>query len=306
MKTGIKRSQHVTLKMLRYFREVAQSGHFTQAAERLNITKSPLSAQIKALESLLGVALFERDTRNVTLTAEGKQLWQECVRIFDTIDVSLNRVQQVGRAQASTLNIGLMSSVFWAGFGEAIRAFQQQYPEIRIQLLEMAPKKQKQALANHSIDIGLVRYADTLHCDPLGVKSVFREEMLVVVSDQHPLKSRKAISVRELSEEAFVLLHQENSASSQYMMDLCNAQGVSLSIHQQVVEPNTLMAIVSASPYISIVPASYRNHPWPHVCFISLKESISADICALLPDAGPSPSAMLFLDTVSAFLTETQ
>ncbi|WP_242011133.1 helix-turn-helix domain-containing protein [Vibrio furnissii] len=61
-------SQRITLKMLRYFYQVAQCQQFSQAAEQLNITKSPLSAQIKELEQALGVVLFERDTRNVRLT----------------------------------------------------------------------------------------------------------------------------------------------------------------------------------------------------------------------------------------------
>lgn len=71
----------VTLKMLRYFHEVASQGHFSRAALRLNVSKSPLSAQIKELESLLGVTLFERHTRQVNLTPTGCLLQAECDRL---------------------------------------------------------------------------------------------------------------------------------------------------------------------------------------------------------------------------------
>ena len=64
----------VTLKMLRYFHAVACHGHFSRAAEQLNVSKSPLSAQIKERESVLGLALFERHTRQVSLTATGRLL----------------------------------------------------------------------------------------------------------------------------------------------------------------------------------------------------------------------------------------
>ncbi len=118
-------SQRITLKMLRYFHQVAQCQQFSQAAEQLNITKSPLSAQIKELEHALGVVLFERDTRNVRLTTAGKQLNQECERIFDVLETSLNRVTQSAREEQATLNLGLMSSIFWAGFGDALHQLQQ-------------------------------------------------------------------------------------------------------------------------------------------------------------------------------------
>ncbi|XEV12553.1 LysR family transcriptional regulator [Vibrio alginolyticus] len=65
--------ERVTLKMLRYFYEVAQTKHFTKAAENLNITNSPLSNRIKELEEVLNVKLFERDSRNVMLT-EGRAI----------------------------------------------------------------------------------------------------------------------------------------------------------------------------------------------------------------------------------------
>lgn len=71
----------ITLKMLRYFYGVSQCMHFGQAAAQLNISTSPLSAQIKELESVLDVTLFERTTRHVELTEVGLLLKQECITI---------------------------------------------------------------------------------------------------------------------------------------------------------------------------------------------------------------------------------
>lgn len=106
--------ERVTLKMLRYFYEVAQTKHFTKAAENLNITNSPLSNRIKELEEVLNVKLFERDSRNVMLTEAGRLLESKCQLIFQTLDVSLNQVQQVGLNQRNILRVGVVSSAFWA------------------------------------------------------------------------------------------------------------------------------------------------------------------------------------------------
>lgn len=129
----------VTLKMLRYFHAVASQGHFSRAALQLNVSKSPLSAQIKELESLLGLALFERHTRQVSLTATGWLLQAECALLFDVLESGLNRVVQAGRMERNQIRIGLVSSIFWAGFGEVIRQCHQRHPEFEITFTELSP-----------------------------------------------------------------------------------------------------------------------------------------------------------------------
>ncbi|SUQ32431.1 LysR family transcriptional regulator [Vibrio furnissii] len=287
-------SQRITLKMLRYFYQVAQCQQFSQAAEQLNITKSPLSAQIKELEQALGVVLFERDTRNVRLTTAGKQLNQECERIFDVLETSLNRVAQSAREEQATLNLGLMSSIFWAGFGDALHQLQQTHPTLTLNLLELSPEKQKQALLQHHIDIGLVRYADTMQIAPLHARSLYQEKMVVALPTQHALAARKQLSLQELRDAEFVMLRQENSASTALIRQHCQQAGFEMTILQEVVEPNTLLAVISTRGLLSIVPASYANLAWPHVRFVALKETIRADICALSAKAShPLTDALL-------------
>lgn len=271
----------ITLKMLRYFYQVAQCQQFSQAAQQLNITKSPLSAQIKELENILDVTLFERDTRNVALTRAGQQLQQECERIFDVLESSLSRVMQSNRQEKQTVNIGLMSSIFWAGFGDALHQLQQANPQVTINLLEMPPEKQKQALHQHQLDIGLVRYADSINTAPLNSDTLYDEKMVVAIPASHSLANQPTLTLRQLRQQEFVMLKQENSASTQWIRQHCLSAGFDLKILQQVVEPNTLLAVISTRGLLSIVPASYANLSWPHVRFVPLQEPISADICAL-------------------------
>ncbi|MCV6021159.1 LysR family transcriptional regulator, partial [Escherichia coli] len=91
------------------------------AAENLNITNSPLSNRIKELEEVLNVKLFERDSRNVMLTEAGRLLESKCQLIFQTLDVSLNQVQQVGLNQRNILRVGVVSSAFWGGFDRLLQ-----------------------------------------------------------------------------------------------------------------------------------------------------------------------------------------
>lgn len=284
----------ITLKMLRYFQKVAQCGQFSQAAQQLNITKSPLSAQIKELENILDVRLFERDTRNVTLTPAGKQMRQECERIFDVLESSVSLVKQSGRQSQQTINIGLMSSIFWAGFGDALHKLQQTNPQVTLNLLEMPPEQQKLALQQHQLDIGLVRFADSINTTPLSANTLYQEKMVVALPAGHSLATMESLTLRQLRHQEFVMLKQENSASTHWVRQHCLSAGFDLKILQQVVEPNTLLAVISTRGLLSIVPASYANLSWPHVRFVPLQEPISADICALsAPQSHPLTQLIL-------------
>ncbi|MGR1224520.1 LysR family transcriptional regulator [Aeromonas veronii] len=291
----------VTLKMLRYFHAVASHGHFSRAAQQLNVSKSPLSAQIKELESLLGLTLFERHTRQVSLTATGRLLQAECTLLFDVLESGLNRVVQAGRMERNQIRIGLVSSIFWAGFGEVIRQCHQRYPEFEITFTELSPERQKQALANNEIDLGLARFADTVNIHPLQAKTVYRESMVLVVSDEHPLPDRKLVSLPELAGEQFVLMSRTNSSSTDLIINACLVEGFYPHLNQEVVEPNTLMAVVATSQQVALVPASYARQKWPHVRFIRLEQAIPADLCVLYipPDDGQAAAIRHFIDTMS-------
>lgn len=293
----------VTLKMLRYFHEVARCGHFSRAAEQLNVSKSPLSAQIKELETVLGLTLFERHTRQVHLTATGRLLMDECSLLFDVLESGLNKVVQAGRMERNQIRIGLVSSIFWAGFGEVIRQCHRLHPEYEISFTELSPEKQKQALASKEIDIGLARFADTFNIHPLQAESVYRESMVLAVSDEHPLRDRKRVSLTELAGERFVLMSRANSASTDLIIDTCLMEGFYPQLTQEVVEPNTLMAVVATSQQVALAPASYAHQKWPHVRFVRLEQAIPADVCVLyapqMAGAPVSPVIRDFIDTMS-------
>lgn len=299
----------VTLKMLRYFHEVARCGHFSRAAEQLNVSKSPLSAQIKELETLLGLTLFERHTRQVHLTPTGRLLMDECSLLFDVLESGLNKVVQAGRMERNQIRIGLVSSIFWAGFGEVIRQCHRLHPEYEISFTELSPEKQKQALASKEIDIGLARFADTFNIHPLQAESVYRESMMLAVSDEHPLRDRKRVSLTELAGERFVLMSRANSASTDLIIDSCLMEGFYPQLNQEVVEPNTLMAVVATSQQVALAPASYAHQKWPHVRFVRIEQAIPADVCVLYAPqtagAPVSPVIRDFIDTMSQQMNQS-
>lgn len=274
-------SSKITMKMLRYFHEVALEKHFGRAAKKLNISPSPLSSQIKELENLIGSSLFVRDTRTVELTTIGERLFDECQTIFRVFDNSIMKVLEAGRNEASTINVGLVSSFFWAGLGEALRSFKDTYPDYTFNIFEMTPEEQKKALLNKQIDVGLLRFADTINTSPLVSERLLEDPMCLVVANNHTFKDRKVISIDEIKDEGFVFMQRQDSASSKLIIDTFLAHGHHINVNQEVYEPNTLMSIVGTSHLASIVPTTFSYHRWSNVHFVKLRETIPGDLSAL-------------------------
>ncbi|MDV5044135.1 LysR family transcriptional regulator [Vibrio diabolicus] len=275
--------ERVTLKMLRYFYEVAQTKHFTKAAENLNITNSPLSNRIKELEEVLNVKLFERDSRNVMLTEAGRLLESKCQLIFQTLDVSLNQVQQVGLNQRNILRVGVVSSAFWGGFDRLLQRFHAEHDTYHADIFDLNPETQKKHLSEKKIDVGIVRFADALNIYPYQSVSLGKDVFVVAVSEQHELASKSLLRLQDLKTCEFAFMSLANSASANFIINACLQEGFSPHIGKQVVEPSTLMAYVANSNTVTLVPSTFSQHHWHGhgIRFIKLKESLRADLCLI-------------------------
>lgn len=290
--------ERVTLKMLRYFYEVAHTKHFTKAADNLNITNSPLSNRIKELEDLLNVKLFERDSRNVTLTEAGRMLEAKCQLIFKTLDVSLSQVQQVGLNQRNILRVGVVSSAFWGGFDQHLQRFHQQHDGYYADIFDLNPEKQKKHLSEKKIDIGIVRFADTLNIYPYQSVSLGKDEFVVAVSQQHELADKALLRLQDLRACEFAFMSLANSASANFIINACLQEGFSPNISKQVVEPSTLMAYVANSHTVTLVPSTFARHHWSGICFVKLKESLRADLCLIHDSKQESEVKEAFIRTL--------
>lgn len=255
----------------------------------------PLSSKVKELETLLQTPLFERNSRNVTLTEAGLVLQKECEQVFKTIDLSMNKVRLVGRKQQNRISVGLVSSAFWSGFGSALQSFNQQNPDYEIDIVEMAPQYQKQAVFNKEIDFGLVRFADALNIHPLESQKLTDESLVIAVSDTHRLKDRKRINLKELQHEHFSMINTQTSASGDFFAYYCMNEGFKPNIIKELIEPTTLMAYISGNQTITVVPSSFSLHKWKHIRFIRLKESIQAGLYSVYDPAYLTPVASKFL-----------
>ncbi|MCL1142163.1 LysR substrate-binding domain-containing protein [Shewanella gaetbuli] len=289
----------VTFKMLRYFFELANTLHFGKAANNLNITNSPLSSQIKELEAVLGVALVERNSRNVSLTTAGKVLKLECDHIFRSVEHSMQKVKHADRQQSKHIRLGIVSSAFWAGLGEMVKSFNQQYADYEVDIIEMSPRAQKHAILNKDIDIGLVRFADALEIHPLSSTPLTNECFVVAVAQDNPLAQQEITTLSALRNQRFSFMRRENSASAALIINECTQAGFIPEVGKEFIEPTSLMAYVAISQSIAVVASSFTAHQWEGIQFVPLKEKIPASLCAIYDNHSYSDAAQLFIKCIS-------
>lgn len=192
------------LRHLRYFSTLAETLHFTKAAERCHVTQSTLSHQIKQLEAELGIQLFDRVGKKVILTEVGDRLLAEILPALKQIDLAINAIQTPLLHISGHIRIGATYSVNTYLLPRCVSEFLKRHSDIRVQIEELPQSEILRALENNSIDLGIAYKPETestLWFDPL-----YTEELVLIVSKNHHLAKRKKIRMVELNNVRMVLL----------------------------------------------------------------------------------------------------
>src|SRR5215468_11161808 len=130
-------NREIEIRHLRYFLAVAETLHFSKAAERLGIAQPPLSQQIRRLEQMIGHRLFDRTTRGVKLTLAGQLLADRARSTIEKVHDDPEQVRRLGRGEEGTLTVGFSGSVMFTGLPAVIETFRRRYPKVELRLREM-------------------------------------------------------------------------------------------------------------------------------------------------------------------------
>ncbi|WP_298400286.1 LysR substrate-binding domain-containing protein [Sphingobium sp.] len=238
------------LRHLRYFLCVAEEMHFGRAARRLGISQPPLSQQIRALEEELGVRLFERTSRRVTLTDVGRLFAPEARAALDRADRAMHVARQAQSGEIGRLAIGFTASgPFVPRVARALYAFRQSRPGVELALREESRDEQIDALERHRLDIGIIRGFDPPALpDGLVALTLAEEEMLLAIREDHPFASRDdALDIADLDGEAMVFYNAVNGAGfNEHFFALCSQAGFAPNIVQEAGSLATLLGLVAA------------------------------------------------------------
>ena len=244
-------------RALQCFVALADELHFGRAAKKANISQSGLSGQIRRLEERLGGALFDRTTRSVALTAEGRRFLEFSRQALDLLDEGLREFRNAQRQNRQRIVVGLTNICAQWGIHRFISAFSNANPGVVVDTREITSVEQEQALASGVLDVGF------LHppvAEDLALTVIGHEDLCAAVHKDHALSGKDKLSVLDLEDERIVLFPQDKGPK--LYAEITNALSAR-DRHPNIVEfamPFTsAIQAVSAGRGIAIVGASYAG-----------------------------------------------
>lgn len=269
------------LRHLRYFLVVAEELHFGKAAERLLIAQPPLSRQIQDLEAELGVKLFSRINKRVTLTSAGEIFRQHVLRTMESVDIAIQATQQADRGEDGILRVGFLGSASFSFLPKSIRSFRKQFPRVEIALHEMRSSEQIDALVKGTLDVGIVRVSESKQTQ-IEFQVVLREPFVVALPTRHPLARRGKISISNLASEGFVHYPRDRGPGLfQQVNEICQQAGFKPTVVQHASNISTIVSFVAAGLGVAILPESISKMPWSGVIYRPLQGATIESVIAI-------------------------
>ncbi|SFT92296.1 DNA-binding transcriptional regulator, LysR family [Algoriphagus locisalis] len=246
------------LRHLNYFKAVAEELNFRKAAERLFISQPGLSRQIKQLEEIFEVQLFERDQKHVALTVAGTYLKGEVDFVLNHLEMTRNQLKLIAAGKIGELRVGFLGSASNQVLPDLLSKLNSQQPLISTSLEELSNAVQVEMIEKDKLDLGFVRLASVP--SDLEMKVVLRDSFSLVVPTNHPLRERDFISVNQFKDEPFVLFSSDYSnLYYEQIMGICRDAGFSPRIRHKSVHALTIFKLVENGMGVAIVPTSLKE-----------------------------------------------
>lgn len=248
------------LRHLRYFCAVAERKSFTLAGRQLHVSQSGVSGQIRDLEREIGVTLLKREAREVSLTIEGSIFFQEAQAILERADRAVALTVRASQGMCGTLSIGLCGPATAPLLPDLIRRFRRLQPGAEVRLEDLDPAHQPAALQEGRIDVGFTRDLPQRFSDVLACEIFFREPILAVLPEQHPLAGETTVDLRQLAADRFIL-YARDAAPSLFdtILGFCRKARFSPNISATPHLWQSILTLVEAEEGVSLVPACVQS-----------------------------------------------
>jgi len=287
------------VRQLSYFIAVAEERHIGRAAVRLGLSEPPLARHIKALEQELGVALFVRSARGMTLTQAGETLWRDAKGMFSLMDQAAERAQRAAKGQTGRLAIGLYGTGVFGEVPRLLTRFRRTHPDVDLSFHYAQTPEQVMALRQGRVLIVFERLLPSNEPD-LEIELVAREPLVVAMSSAHPLARKRLLRFAQLEGQKIILGSSPVAAAT--AVDLCRRHGFEPQFAPAASDlvMASLQACLGAG--VALVPRSITHVDFPGIVYRPLESDPAAfmDLHCYYIRGEKSPLLQVMLDTVRA------
>ncbi|GJM13227.1 MAG: hyaluronan synthase [Pseudohongiella sp.] len=249
-------TERLSLKQIRYFATIAESGSFRQAAFRLNVTQPALSNQIATLEKLLNLQLFERTKNGTTTTVEGRELLPSAKRILEEVHGFSSMSGTLSGGGIGTYRLGVPPTLGPYLLPHILSPIHAQYQNLKLYVREDPPSDLESGLLNRQHD--LILSTLPVMSKELTVFPLFREPLKFAVPIDHRLANKPRLNRTDLLGEQ-VLTIGEHHLFHRQIVELCETVGAEVRRDFEGTSLDTLRQMVVMGMGTAFLPALYAK-----------------------------------------------
>ncbi|MET9604902.1 LysR substrate-binding domain-containing protein [Streptomyces sp. NPDC006512] len=242
------------LRQLEYFVAVAEERNFTRAAERVHISQSGVSAQIRRLERELGAVLFDRSERTATLTVAGKAALEHARAALAAAGAVGQAVGEVTDLIRGRLTVGMVIGCTVTPLFDALAAFHRAHPGVELSLLEDHSDRLVEGVRAGTVDLALVGTANA-NPDGLEALTLVSERLAVAVPAGHPLAGRRRVTLRDVTAHPVVCMPPGTGLRTAFD-HACAARGLRPAIALQASAADAVVALAVRGLGVAVLSES--------------------------------------------------
>ncbi|KHF41602.1 LysR family transcriptional regulator [Halalkalibacter okhensis] len=284
------------LRQLEYFQAIEKFRSFSAASFEISTSQSTLSNQIKKLEDELGVKLFKRHARYVSLTPAGEEFLIHVQKVLSEIEKSKETIQQYTNFEKGQVHIGALPYISHLGLDKIITNFIKTHPGIDIRVYTGDSDDSLTNMREKRINVAFINAPYSSDYD-IDFYPLVKDRIAIIVSKANPLSNEEMVDLRDFSEEQFLMIN----SSHDFRLDLINA------CNESGFEPNILLNGASmhmvknfVEEGIGVALMGYRlaqSISNPNISIIPIKQTVERTTGIAVPKYKKLPLATrLFLD----------
>ncbi|QXI26000.1 transcriptional regulator CynR [Pseudomonas vanderleydeniana] len=244
---------------IQYFLAVAQHGSFTRAAAALYVSQPALSQQVRQLEDGLGVQLFDRSGRSTRLTDSGEVYLRYARRAQQELEEARRALHDVGDLSRGSLRVAVTPTFTTYLVGPLVEAFHQRYPNITLNMREIAQESMEEQLLADQLEVGIA--FEEVHAQDIEAEPLLVETLALVVNARHPLAGQRTLGLEALSAESLVLLSAE-FATREQIDRYCHQHGIHPRVQMEANAIGAVIEMVRRTGLSTLLPAAITlAHP---------------------------------------------
>ncbi len=244
----------IDLDGIKAFTTVAETSSFSLAANRLHLTQPAVSKRIALLESQMGVRLFDRIGRTVTLTEAGRALEPRALEILLSIEDTQRVISNLAGDVGGQLSLATSHHIGLWHLPQVLRAFSAQHPKVALDLHFMDSEVAYEQIVQGNLELGIITLAPTSH-ERLASIPIWRDELVFVCSADQPLAQNNKIYLEQLPEYP-VILPDMTTFTGRIVKELFTERGLTLNVSMSTNYLETIKMLISVGLGWSVLPKS--------------------------------------------------